>query len=129
MVNDHTITAQSPTYGFLLGAYHVGVFNAYGANVLGPSDVFLFTPPPPPPTLTSVSPTSGPVTGGTTITNSRDRLLSGNFGLPWWKSCYKLHDCERHDNYRCDELERGSWTRNLRCEGIKRERNKCDYNK
>ena len=68
VVDDHTITAQSPGCCFLFGAYHIGVFNAYGANVLAPNDVFLFTPPPPPPAVTSVSPTSGPAAGSTPIT-------------------------------------------------------------
>ena len=40
LIDDHTITVQSP--GFLLGTYHVLVYNAYGTNLatLGPNDTF-----------------------------------------------------------------------------------------
>ena len=75
VLDDRTILLDSP--GYLLGAYHVLVYNAFGSNFasIGPADTFLFTPPPPPPTVTSVSPTSGPAAGGTTITISGTGFL------------------------------------------------------
>src|SRR5262249_29695973 len=75
MIDDHTMVVNSPAVTYF-GAYYVLVLNAYGlnfnpygfANPPGAADTFFFTPPPPPPTVTSVSPNSGPVTGGTTVT-------------------------------------------------------------
>jgi hypothetical protein len=65
VIDDHTVTVQSP--GFIGGTRDVVLFNASGASLPTANDLFTFVIPAPP-TITSVSPASEPMTGGTTIT-------------------------------------------------------------
>jgi hypothetical protein len=68
VIDDHTLIVKTPTE-IQGGAYHILIRNPYGYNInsLSQADVFTFTLPPPP-AITSLSPTSGPVTGGTIVT-------------------------------------------------------------
>ena len=65
VIDDHTVIVQSPD--LIGGTQHVLLYNAYGASVPTANDLFTFVIPTVP-TVTSVSPASGPVTGGTSIT-------------------------------------------------------------
>jgi hypothetical protein len=69
VVNDATISTIVPGW---VGAtspltYNLFVKNPYGWNIPDSNDQFRLLPFPPVPTITSVSPASGPATGGTTL--------------------------------------------------------------
>jgi hypothetical protein len=65
VISDTQITATTPAHA--PGAADVVVTVGGQSSGTSPADVFTYIAPPPP-TITSVSPTSGPTTGGTAIT-------------------------------------------------------------
>ena len=78
--NDTTILATSPIAN--LGTVDVKVTTAGGTTATVPADRFTYVVPPQP-TVTGVSPTSGPSTGGTTVTLTGTGLTGAtavNFG-------------------------------------------------
>ena len=64
--SDASITATSPAGS--TGAVDVTITTPVGPSATSASDVFTYTSPPPAPTVTSISPTSGAIAGGTTVT-------------------------------------------------------------
>jgi large repetitive protein len=66
LVSDTKISASSPGG---IGIVDITVTTASGTSATSSADQFTYTPPgPPAPTVTSISPTSGPPAGGTTVT-------------------------------------------------------------
>ncbi|HEY6506403.1 MAG TPA: IPT/TIG domain-containing protein [Vicinamibacterales bacterium] len=66
--NDTTITATAPpSAGLASGSVDVTVTNATGTSANTAADTYNYEEPDPP-TVTSVSPTGGPITGGTSVT-------------------------------------------------------------
>jgi IPT/TIG domain len=66
VVDDTRITVTSPAHA--AGAVHVTVTDPNGTSPTGAADVFTYVSPAAPPAVGSISPTSGPVAGGTAVT-------------------------------------------------------------
>jgi hypothetical protein len=81
VVNDTTVTATSPAG---TGTVDITVtVPGAGTSTTNTNDHYTYTAPPPAPAVTSVSPTSGPTAGGTTVTITGTNLTGAtavNFG-------------------------------------------------
>jgi hypothetical protein len=64
--NATQITATAPAHA--AGTVDVTVTTVGGTSATGAADQYTFATPPSPPTVTGLSPTSGPTTGGTSVT-------------------------------------------------------------
>ena len=78
VISDNQISAISPTG---TGTVDVAVLTLGGLSATAPSDQFTYTstpPPPSPPVVSSISPTSGPSSGGTQVVVSGSGFTGAN---------------------------------------------------